>query len=95
VSAQLSPLERIGQLAIAEQEARRDRAKARTALTKARRAWMENCGEFFDPKEQWDSDDADAQQMLSALKSRDESNKALRLAQSRLRYAIAKAGAPA
>lgn len=82
----------IGEAAIHCELARKERAAARTALSRQRRTWMEDAGEYYERETCRGVEGAD--EMESALKRRADAQVEYRRASSRLRAAIAKA-APA
>lgn len=77
---------KVGELAIAADVARTDRARARTHLSKLRRKWMEDYDDFYD-REQHRGEEG-AADMEAAIQAREAANRALRLASGRLRAAI-------
>lgn len=77
----------VGEAAIHFEQARKARAAARTELSRRRRKWLEETGEFYDSS---CTGEDDAAEMEAAIKARAASNVEYRRASSRLRAAIAK-----
>lgn len=76
----------IGEHAIVLHLATKDRATARTKLSKLRKAFLDENESFYDP-----SDGGDREPEIdAAMAERSAANKALRSARSRLAYAINK-----